>query len=71
MNDLVRLACERAAQRFGSADTFNAACFAAAFKRLAGVDQVLDGENVRAILTGRPDVEVLKGGCHFRLHTAN
>ena len=66
-NDLVRLACERAVDRFGTGDTFNSANFAAVFSELAGVQERLDGRYVRALLTGRPDVEVLNGNAHFRL----
>ena len=66
-NDLIRLACERACDRFGAADTFNGSSFAAVFAELSGCEGRIDGKYVRAILTGRPDVEVLHGSSHFRL----
>lgn len=70
MNDLTHLAMERAAGRFGGDDgVFNAAGFGLAFNGLAGVKGGLDGLVVRAMLTGRPDVRVLKGG-HYQLRKA-
>lgn len=66
-NDLIRLACETACDKFGVADTFNGASFSAEFTRLAGVEGVLDGRVVRAMLTGRPDIEILHGSAHYRL----
>lgn len=67
-NDLIRLAMEQAAQNFGGDSLiFNSAGFAVAFARLAGVNGALDGKYVRAMLTGRSDVEVLSGGAHYRL----
>lgn len=72
MNDLVRLAMERAVHAFDRTHknhVFNAACFSAEFCRLAEVSNNLDGKLVRAILAGRPDVEVLHGGAHYRLVT--
>jgi len=68
MNDLVALAAERAANCFGGNNgMFNAAGFSNALTELANVNGVVDGEIVRVILAGRPDIEVLKGGCHYRL----
>lgn len=66
-NDLVRLACEQAADRFGSYNTFNGSNFAAVFAQFAGCEGRLDGRYVRAILAGRSDVEVLPGDSHYRL----
>ncbi len=66
-NDLVRLACEQATRKFGVADTFNGASFAAVFAQIAGLEGRLDGLYVRAILTGRPDIEILHGSSHYRL----
>jgi hypothetical protein len=67
MNDLVSLAMFRATEKFGGTDgIFNAACFSAEFRRLAGVDGLLDGRVVQAILCGRSDVVPLKGGAHYR-----
>lgn len=68
MNDLIRLACERAAQRFGDKGDglFCSANFSLAFADLAGVNGTIDGKIVRAMLTGRRDVRILRGS-HFRL----
>lgn len=68
MNDVVALAMDRAVQSFGNRGdgAFNAAGFGQALMQIAGLNGVVDGLLVRAILTGRPDVEVLKGGAHFR-----
>lgn len=46
---------------------FNSACFGTVFATLAGVSGGIDGKIVRAMLTGRDDIEVLSGGCHFRM----
>lgn len=68
MNDLIRFAMVRATERFGGKDgVFNGACFSGAFTELAGVTSGIDGKIVSAMLCGRPDVEVLKGGAHYRL----
>ena len=66
-NDLIRLACEQAVRKFGTTDIFNSASFASVFARFAGVKGPLDGNYVRAFLTGRQDVEILDGSAHFRL----
>ena len=66
-NDVIRLACEQAEKDFGSDEmVFNAAGFAQAMARIAGMDGLLDGGYVRAMLTGRDDVTPL-GGWHYRL----
>lgn len=66
--DLIYLAMVRAVAKFGGSDgTFNAAGFGNAFAALAGVSEAVDGHIVRAMLCGRKDVEILYGGCHFRL----
>lgn len=69
MNDLVRLAMERAADSFdkGVSGLFNAAGFSNALMDLAKLNGVIDGELVRVILAGRNDVEVCLGGAHYRL----
>lgn len=69
MNDLIRLAMLRATERFGRTGDciFNGCNFSQAFTELAGVATQLDGKVVQAMLCGRPDVEVLKGGAHYRL----
>lgn len=69
MNDVIRLAMERAAARFGGADgMFNGAGFSSALMRLANLSGVIDGQLVRTMLTGRSDVIPLGGG-HYRMVT--
>lgn len=69
MNDVIALAVDRAVLRFGnrSDDTFNAAGFSEALMAIAGLDGAIDGRLVRAILTGRPDVEPLGEGMFRKL----
>jgi hypothetical protein len=67
-NDLIRLACERAVDLFDCGNgVFNSAGFSRAFTRMSGTSQQLDGNVVRTMLAGRPDVEVLSGSSHFKL----
>lgn len=66
--DLVKLAMNRAAQRFGGSDrVFNGAGFSSAFRELAGVASGIDGKVVEAILCGRPDCLQLSGGSHYKI----
>lgn len=67
--DTVWLAMHQAVEDFGGEEdgVFNAAGFGAALMRIAGLRGVMDGHLVRAILSGRTDVEMLKGDAHFRL----
>jgi hypothetical protein len=66
-NDFVALAMQMACEQFSvSGDTFNGANFSNTFRQLAGVTCNLDGHVVATILSGRSDVEVLKGGSHYR-----
>ena len=67
--DLVHQAMQEAAARFGGSDgILNSAGFGLALTDLAGmVTRGLDGKLVRAILSGRPDVQELPGGSHFRI----
>lgn len=66
--DVVRLAAEQATKRFDSSDSvFNAAGFGKSLMQIAGLKGVIDGHLVRAILCGRNDIEILKGGAHFRI----
>ena len=66
MNDLVRLAIDRACDSMGGRDgLFSAAGFSIAMTKLAGVNNQIDGLVVRTILTGRDDVTPLKDGCHY------
>lgn len=69
MNDFISLVMERACERYGGPrdGMFNAACFSTALKEMSAVNQTIGGPMVRAILCGRPDVEVLPGGCHYRV----
>lgn len=69
-NDFIRLVAERAVDNFGGRQDgmFNAAGFSTSLRKMSGVEQTLDGKMVRAVLAGRPDIEPLAGGCHFRLH---
>lgn len=71
MNDLVRLAMERAVKSFGGKNMFNAAGFSNALTYLAGVNGVIDGEIVRVILAGRKDVRPLFGGGHYQLESSH
>jgi NAD(P)-dependent dehydrogenase (short-subunit alcohol dehydrogenase family) len=68
MNDVIRLAAERAVESFGGSDgVFNAAGFSQAFIAMSPTSEQIDGYVVRLMLAGRSDVEPLKGGAHFRL----
>ncbi len=68
MNDLIRLAASRACDSFGGNDgTFNAAGFSQEFIKMSPTSNQIDGHIVRMMLTGRPDIQVLKGDAHFRL----
>jgi hypothetical protein len=59
----MQMACEQ----FSNTDAiFNGANFSNAFRQIAGATCNLDGHVVAAILSGRSDVEVLKGGSHYR-----
>lgn len=68
MNDLVRLVVDRAVRRFGDKGDglFNAAGFGIELAKAAGVSGSVDGQIVRAILTGRPDVRPDADGSHYR-----
>lgn len=68
MNDLVRLAIDRAVRDFGDKGDglFNAAGFGLRLGQLAGIKGGIDGHVVRAILTGRPDVAPESDGAHYR-----
>lgn len=66
MNDLIRLAIDRACESMGGRDgLFSAAGFSIEMVKLAGVSNQIDGLVVRAILTGRDDVEPQENGCHY------
>lgn len=69
MNDMLNYAMHRACGLFGgrSDGVFNAACLSHAIVKITGRNQLLDGEIIRFILAGRPDVEVLSGGAHFQM----
>jgi hypothetical protein len=69
MNDLIHFTMARAVRRFqrdGSHDSvFNGAAFAQEFRDISGVNSLLDGQVVAAILCGRSDVLRLEGGSHY------
>ena len=66
--DLVKLAMNRATQRFGGSDNvFNGANFSNAFCELAGVAGGIDGRVVEAILCSRHDCIQLSGGSHYKM----
>ena len=68
MNDVIRLAIDRACINMGGNDgLFSAAGFSDAIANLAGTNSVLDGNIVRVILTGRQDIEPQKNGSHYYL----
>lgn len=67
-NGTIRKAMQIAAEAFGlKSGTFNAAGFSNALCKIAGTDGIVDGKVVRAILSGRDDVEFLRpGDSHYR-----
>jgi hypothetical protein len=71
MNDLVRLAASRAVERFAGTGpndgVFTSAGFSQELVSMSPTTDQIDGHIVRLILTGRPDVQVLGGGDHYRL----
>ena len=68
MNDMMSFAMYRACIYFGGSDkTFNLAGLSKAITKIAGVKTQIDGRILRALLVGRNDVEMLSGGCHYRM----
>lgn len=70
MNDMVHYMALRAVDRFGDEgekNVFNGACFSQAMIDITGVKVTTDGRVVRALLTGRPDIEIMSGGSHYKL----
>lgn len=69
--DLILIAAEQAAEAFGGGDgTFNAAGFSNCMMKLVNLRGTIDGNLVRAILSGRPDIEFLApGDSHYRLRS--
>jgi len=59
---------DRAVVAFGGRGDglFNGAGFGHELMGLAGLCGIVDGMLVRAILTGRRDVEIMPGGSHYR-----
>jgi len=57
-----------AVKRYGDKEDgiFNSACFASVIHDLLGLP-IPDGHITRMILAGRPGIEQLSGGCHWRL----
>ncbi len=68
LHDNVYLAMIQASQNFGGSDgVFNSAGFGSALRKNAGLKGGLDGRLVRSILSGRPEVQPLRGGCHWQV----
>ena len=69
MNDLVNFAIRDAIRNYDGKDNiFTLATLSVEICRLASLNQtVIDGRILAVILTGRSDVERLKGGSHYRL----
>ncbi len=66
-SELVAIAMQMACEEFGRGDgVFNSANFEHACRKIAGSSCSLDGHVIAFILDGRKDVEVLKGGRHYR-----
>lgn len=64
---LVAIAMQMACEEFGRGDgVFNSANFDHACRQIAGSSCSIDGHVIAFILDGRKDVEVLKGGRHYR-----
>jgi hypothetical protein len=67
MNDVMRLAIDKACMSFGGTDgMFSAAGFASAIRKMSDTEGLLDGNVVRLLLTGRNDVIPLHDGCHYK-----
>jgi len=70
MNDMIHYIAVRAIQRFGTEgekNVFNGTCFSQAITDVTGVKAETDGRVVRALLTGRSDIEIMSGGSHYKL----
>jgi len=71
MNDMVRLAMERAVRAYGDKGDglFNSASFSIALTKMAGLESsTVDGHLVRVILAGRSDVQPVGArGDYYRL----
>ena len=69
ITDLVHVAIIEACELFEpGGEIFNAAGFSVSFRKLAKVKSLLDGELVRAILSGRPDGRFHgKNSAHYSL----
>jgi hypothetical protein len=66
MNDVIRMAIDRACVSMGGNDgLFSAAGFANAILEIARSSGTIDGKVIRVILTGRPDVMPAKDGSHY------
>lgn len=76
MNDLIRLACERAVETYNtgldaelSARVFTSETFAAELAAIARMRPRLERNYVRVILAGRDDVRPLSDGKHYQLRS--
>lgn len=71
--DMIRVVAEGAVRSFGpkkSDGIFQASNFACAFREVTGIQVTLDGQVVRAMLSGRRDIVPLAGGATYRLVSA-
>lgn len=69
MNDLIRLAIDMACISYDANSDdgfFTSAGFAKAIRKLSETDGLMDGKVVRIVLTGRTDIELMKGGSHYK-----
>jgi len=72
MNDVIRLAAEQAAKNFERCGTqFTGAGFSTALCRIAGTGEAIDGLVVRALLTGRPDIQPMGCGMYTILRSGD
>lgn len=73
MNDTINLAIREAVRAFGGSDNiFTLAALSEEICRIARLKgAMIDGRIVAVVLSGRSDVERLKGGCHYRLLEAS
>lgn len=69
MNDMIHYAMQRAVKTFGDKgdNIFSNACLSSELCKITNISGVIDGEIIKAITAGRPDVEPLSGGSHFKL----
>ncbi len=69
MNDVIRLAIDMACENYDKSNkdgAFTSAGLANAIRKLSDTNGLMDGRLVRVILAGRPDVQILIGGSHYK-----